>query len=158
MIPGDVLAQLPAPAQPPPPEKTGYTFIFQEKTVYYHMPEWGVVRGKLNKEGAFIPDPLPAQKPSILAGPVPTLRQHVAINDRRHWYQTNPTTKDLDDPPKVEFVYEYRSGVLIPGQLMEGGYFVPTAGGATIPFADYVPGPMARRIYNLPGEFVPLKR
>jgi hypothetical protein len=153
------MADQPLPAQPPPAEKIGYAFSFVEKQVDYRTPEWGVVRGKLDTEGTFIPDSLPARKPSILTGGVsghPT--QYIkAINDpRRH---PSEIGKPMDEwALKAEFVYEYRSGVLIPGQLLMSGYFVPKVGEKLIPFAEYVPGPEARRIYNLPGEFVPIKK
>jgi hypothetical protein len=154
-FPGHVLSQ--EPFQPPLPEKTGYKFTFLERKVDYRMPEWGVVRGKLDKEGTFIPDSLPAQKPSVLTGyPVYPALNLVAINDRRR--HPNEIGTPLDQAPQSEEVYEYRSGVLIPGQLLVGGYFRPHPGAKIIPFAEYVPGLGANRIYNLPGEFVPIKK
>lgn len=49
-------------------------------------------------------------------------------------------------------VYEYRSGRLVPGSFDEDGYFIPELGGTTIAFDQYVPGPTARPIYNLPSR------
>ena len=142
IIPGHLLAQMPAPAQPPPAEKTGYAFTFVEKQVDYRTPEWGVVRGKLDKEGTFIPDSLPARKPSILTGGVrghPT-QYIVAINDpRRH---PNEIGKPMDEwALKAEFVYEYRSGVLIPGQLLNEWLLRPEGRGEAHPVRRLRPRP-----------------
>jgi hypothetical protein len=49
-------------------------------------------------------------------------------------------------------VYEYRSGMLIPGQLKDG-YFVPKKGGTIVSFDEYKYGPEAKKIWNLPGHF-----
>ena len=51
-------------------------------------------------------------------------------------------------------VYEFRSCVLIPGELRKDGNFVPEVGGKIIAFADYKYTPEATRIWNLPGGFV----
>ncbi|HEX4613102.1 MAG TPA: hypothetical protein VH092_33245 [Urbifossiella sp.] len=54
--------------------------------------------------------------------------------------------------------YEYRSGVLVPGELHPDGNFVPTVGGAIMRFDDYRYSPGATPIWNLPGTFVPNQR
>ena len=58
----------------------------------------------------------------------------------------------LINSPKGQ-VYEYRSEQLIPGELDDGGNFIPALD-RIISFKDYRPGPKAVRIYNLPGQFV----
>ena len=50
-------------------------------------------------------------------------------------------------------VYEFRSGILVPGTMRVGGKFVPTPDGNIIRFADYKYTPGTPRIYNLPGYF-----
>lgn len=59
---------------------------------------------------------------------------------------------------KSEPVYEYRSGTLILGTLDDVGNFTPAVGAPIVRFADYTNERAARRIYNLPGTFVPLAR
>jgi hypothetical protein len=160
-IPGHILAQ--DLVQAPPVDKSKYTFSWTlEKSVFFRtrptarpadgVPVHGVLRGKLDKEGTFIPAPPAEQLAPNLAYPHTYC---MAINDRGY-----PAAKDLplSMAPNVEPVYEYRSGALIYGHLKEGGYFVPLIGSKVISFADYIPGPTAIRIYNLPGEFVPVKK
>ncbi|HEX4614029.1 MAG TPA: hypothetical protein VH092_37955 [Urbifossiella sp.] len=50
-------------------------------------------------------------------------------------------------------VYEYRSGVLIPGRIDGSGHFVPDEGGRIIRFPDYQYSPAAVPVWNLPGRF-----
>lgn len=50
-------------------------------------------------------------------------------------------------------VYEYRSGVLVPGELSATGRFVPKVGGEIIAFTTYRYHRAAPRIRNLPGDF-----
>lgn len=61
-------------------------------------------------------------------------------------------TPTIDAPLKM---YEYRSGMLIPGELQRDGRFIPKVGGKIIPLKDYVYSPTATKIWNLPGAFVP---
>lgn len=51
-------------------------------------------------------------------------------------------------------VYEYRSGLLIKGEIHEDGNFVPEVGSTVIRLEDYRYSPDAIRIWNLPGWFV----
>jgi hypothetical protein len=65
-------------------------------------------------------------------------------------------TGSMTKPKKV---YEYRSEMLIPGELRSDGRFavgrfVPEAGGKIIAFKDYEYTPTATPIWNLPGVFV----
>lgn len=53
-------------------------------------------------------------------------------------------------------VYEYRSGMLIPGTQRPMGKFIPTPGGRIVRFADYRYSPTATPIWNLPGYFRPV--
>jgi hypothetical protein len=54
-----------------------------------------------------------------------------------------------------EPVYEFRSGSLIAGTLDHDGNFVPQVDSEILPASKYKYSPTARRIYNLPGTFVP---
>lgn len=57
-------------------------------------------------------------------------------------------------PNKNPHVYEYRSGVLVPGKLQEYSAFIPEVGGKIIDFKDYKYTPDGPQIYNLPGFFM----
>lgn len=57
-----------------------------------------------------------------------------------------------------EKVYEYRSGILVPMVFDEYRGLIPEVGGKIINFKDYKYSPEARRIYNLPGRFVPVAK
>ena len=56
--------------------------------------------------------------------------------------------------PAGTSVYEFRSGVLIPGTFDESGYFVPDHEGKLLKFADYKYSADAPTIWNLPGLFL----
>lgn len=51
--------------------------------------------------------------------------------------------------------FELRHGVLIPVIYYKDRGFVPEIGGKIIPFSEYKYTPLSRRIYNLPGRFIP---
>lgn len=55
---------------------------------------------------------------------------------------------------KPSKVFEYRSGLLVPGTMRAGGKFIPEEGAKVIRFADYKYTPAATPIWNLPGGFV----
>jgi hypothetical protein len=55
--------------------------------------------------------------------------------------------------PEKKKAYEYRSGVLVPGELQRDGSFVPEIGGKIIHFKDYTYTPDGPKIWNLPGWF-----
>ncbi|MBL8825225.1 MAG: hypothetical protein JNJ77_21740 [Planctomycetia bacterium] len=72
------------------------------------------------------------------------------------------TKRELKDIPRLveakqpnEKVYEFRSGVLIPMIIDAKGRLLPEIDGEIIESKDYQYSPKARRIYNLPGRFVP---
>jgi hypothetical protein len=78
----------------------------------------------------------------------------------RHAFETGPLRHTVGiprdakgDPTEKEAIYEYRSGLLIPGTLMKSGNFVPTEGAKVIPFKDFRFSPTSTRVYNLPGVF-----
>ncbi len=54
-----------------------------------------------------------------------------------------------------ERLYELRHGVLIPVFYYRERGFVPEVGGEIVPFSEYKYTPLSRRIYNLPGRFIP---
>ena len=62
--------------------------------------------------------------------------------------------KPLEGKGREDDVYEYRSGALIKGRLLDTGNFQPEADSTIISFKDYRFGKDDRRIYNLPGRFV----
>ena len=53
-----------------------------------------------------------------------------------------------------ELVYEYRSGRLVKGTLINDGHFIPERGSEIMSFGRYIPIKGNLRIYNLPGRFV----
>jgi hypothetical protein len=57
-----------------------------------------------------------------------------------------------------EPVYEFRSGMLVPGRIDAEYFFIPEKGAKIKAFKDYDYPNDPRRIYNLPGEFVPKKK
>jgi hypothetical protein len=61
---------------------------------------------------------------------------------------------DLASAKPVEFVYEFRSGLLIRGMLTKEGEFIPDEGSRVMNFKDYKYPEDPHRIYNLPGKFV----
>jgi hypothetical protein len=140
----------PRPAQAPA-DKSGFKFEFVERSVYFRTPV-AVLKGRINREGTFIPDEAAAQTPR---GTMYPSVYGLAVNDR---FFPRDQHKPISNDPAAEPVYEYRSGYLILGDLMRDGYFVPKAKSTIIRFADYVPSPTAIRIYNLPGEFRQIKK
>ena len=50
-------------------------------------------------------------------------------------------------------VYEFRSGMLIPGTIREKGQFVPEEGGQIVSFKTYQYSKSAIPIWNLPGRY-----
>jgi hypothetical protein len=123
------------PAFPDPP-KERYVFIENtDRWVGVSRGDWYLV-GKLDKNGDFVHEhKLKNGQPSTL------LPVHWIINSS-------------GDARKSRKVYEFRSGVLIPGEITPDGYFVPEVGGKIIPFKDYQYSPTATPIWNLPGVFL----
>lgn len=71
------------------------------------------------------------------------------------WNLGFPPPPIINDPGlKPKKVYEFRSRMLIPGELQPDGAFVPEAGGRIIHFKDYEYSPTATPIWNLPGVFL----
>jgi hypothetical protein len=54
-------------------------------------------------------------------------------------------------------VFELRSGILIPGWILEDGYFKPDHRSKMMKFKDYQYFPASAPIWNLPGTFKPSK-
>jgi hypothetical protein len=94
-------------------------------------------QGHLDRNGSFWPNPAVPVR-GFSAG----IRHMNTINEPKH---------------KNEEVYEYRSGRLIKGNLDEDGNFIPVLGSTVTDFKDFQYSPKCPRIYNLPGEFVPVK-
>jgi hypothetical protein len=121
-----------------------YEFVPGEVLVkYFRHGEKGVLLYqvlKLDKTGALIPNPL--EKP--LKIPPAAI---VECN-----------SKDYNHPMhrmegENEPVYEYRSGLLIKGELNWNFEFVPEKGSTVIAMEDYEISDASPRIYNLPGTF-----
>lgn len=112
-------------------------YVFVENTdrwVSIVRGEWFLI-GKLDKSGDFIHEFKFKTSDSTSAGiPVAT-----SLNS------TGPNSKK---------VFEFRSGMLIPGEIRKEGNFVPEAGGKMIEFKDYKYSPSEIPIWNLPGRFV----
>jgi hypothetical protein len=89
-----------------------------------------LLRGRLDRDGNFL---IEARYPrnSLYSGP-----RYELIN------------------APVQVVYEFRSGRLIKGEIINDGRFVPEIGSEVIDIKDYKYSPGAIRIYNLPGRFV----
>ena len=122
------------PALSDPPKER---YVFVENTNRYVgilRGEWELI-GKLDSDGEFVKE-FRVERVGAFSGGIPA---HVIVNF---------------PGLKAKKVYEFRSKMLIPGELQPDGRFVPEAGGKIIPFKDYVYSPTAPRIWNLPGGFV----
>jgi hypothetical protein len=117
----------------PPAER----YVFVENTdrwVGVIRGEWRLI-GKLDKNGDFVHE----HKLKKVQGSSRGIPPHTILNGGQ-------------TPRRV---YEFRSGMLIPGELRADGNFVPEAGGKIIPFADYKYALGATPVWNLPGVFEP---
>lgn len=124
------------PALPDPP-KGRYVFVQNtDRYVGIIRGNWHLV-GKFDANGEFFQDMKLKKGQGYSAGIPP----HGIINSSGHATLSRK-------------VYEFRSGVLVPGEIRPDGYFVPEAGGKIIRFKDYQYSPTATPIWNLPGVFV----
>jgi len=117
------------------PPKQKYVFVENtDRWVAVDHCEWHLV-GKLDNNGDFVADFMwkKGQGKSL----TPTITLNSAV------FTLNP-----------QKVYEFRSGMLIPGKIERDGRFVPEAGGTIVPFKDYEYSPTATPIWNLPGVFL----
>jgi hypothetical protein len=121
-----------APSDPP---KGRYVFFENtDRWVAVIRGEYELI-GKLDKNGEFIHEIKLEAGAATSAGIPPA----ALLNGPR---------------PAPTKAYEFRSGVLIPGEMQKDGRFVPEVGGKIIPFKDYTYTPTAPPIWNLPGVFV----
>ncbi len=110
----------------------GYTFVFDVKRLVGVDRPQGVSVGHLDKYGEY----------------THSFWEKKTLGFSKEVYRVvTPGTVDLVP------VYEFRSGVLIPGTMNATGRFVPQVGGRIIRFADFVYTPRAPEIWNLPGYF-----
>ena len=115
------------------PPKERYVFVENtDRWVGVMRSGWYVI-GKLDLNGDFL------DERKIMAG--------------RPWISAPPHSL-LTGGAKPKKVYEFRSGMLIPGEVQPDGRFVPEAGGKIIRFKEYQYSPAAIPIWNLPGVFV----
>src|SRR5262245_56976282 len=123
-----------------------YKFVPGERRVNWRRYTGDIAWGHLDKYGNFVRD---EKVPVGLS----TGSHPQAVNDPRRPQGGH------------EEVYEYRCGRLIKGRLGvrmgEGEYggteFLPEVGSTISEMKDYPLGEKALRIYNLPGEFVPVE-
>jgi hypothetical protein len=111
-----------------------YVFVENpDRTVDIYRGKW-LLTGKLDKNGDFIQE----------------------NRFSRSGGSAKPTPPNVINFPgtKPRKAYEFRSGMLVPGELQPDGHFVPEAGGKIIRFTDYQYTPTAIPIWNLPGVFV----
>jgi hypothetical protein len=118
-------------------------FFYEEdlrRLIRIHRPSL-YMDGAFDSDGEFVPSSIVdlSKGPVVYSGP--------------HTHDANLPLR-ADPKTKTESVYEFRSGVLVPGKLDAAGNFVPTAGAKMIAFADYKCVDGAPRIWNLPGRFV----
>jgi hypothetical protein len=121
------------------PPKKKYVFVeITDRWVAVDRGEWHLV-GKLDKNGDFVEEFMwkKGQGKSL----TPTITLNSAV------FTSNP-----------QKVYEFRSGMLIPGKIERDGQFIPEEGGKIIPFKDYEYSLTATPIWNLPGVFVTEKQ
>jgi hypothetical protein len=112
-------------------------YVFHEDTdrwVAVERGEWHLV-GKLDRNGDFVEEFMWKK------GQGKSLTTTTTLNPAIYAW-------------KPQNIYEFRSGMLIPGALQPDGRFVPEAGGKIIPFKDYEYSPTATPIWNLPGVFI----
>jgi hypothetical protein len=125
------------PAFPNPPKGERYVYVENtDRWVGVIRGEWCLV-GKLDKNGDFIHEMKFKQGQPASSAPAYGLINYPGVNPRK--------------------AYEFRSGMLVPGELQVDGRFVPEAGRKVIPFKDYDYYLGAPPIWNLPGAFVPEK-
>ncbi|HEY8505422.1 MAG TPA: hypothetical protein VIL46_12635 [Gemmataceae bacterium] len=128
------LAMSDRPAFSGPPEGR-YVFVRDtDRWVGVILGEWRFI-GKLDKNGDLLPQIKLKASGAYSAG----IPLHTRLNRLR---------------PAPAKAYEFRSGVLVPGELQKDGRFVPEAGGTIIPFEDYEYREGATPIWNLPGVFL----
>ncbi|HSQ58725.1 MAG TPA: hypothetical protein VLM40_23590 [Gemmata sp.] len=136
-----LFATLAIPMSDPPalsdPPKGRYVFVQNtDRWVGVVRGNWHLV-GKFDANGEFLQDMKLKKGQSYSAGIPP----HGIINSSGHATLSRK-------------VYELRSGVLVPGEILPDGSFVPETGGKIIPFKDYNYSPTATPIWNLPGAFL----
>ncbi|MFT3883379.1 MAG: hypothetical protein QM703_27475 [Gemmatales bacterium] len=127
-----------------PPGDQDYEFIGHEESTVMHRVGGLSCHGTIDKYGSF--------KPNL-----------DDLEDAIKKFGTNARTlRPGATPPQListrtpnEKVFEYRTGILIPMIIDMNRGLIPELGGTIIDFKDYVYSPTARRIYNLPGRFVP---
>ncbi len=135
-----------------PGETPQYVFQLDLKPITGMRRGNKVYLGHLDEHGDFIESRAeePYHHPSAPSSGIPLTRSYRLM-------KLYPIVNVPKDNESSEKVYEYRSGRLILGVLDSDGYFTPEAGSTIMPFADYRYSDGARRIYNLPGKFVPAK-
>lgn len=125
----------------PPSDSPKYEFVLNvDRLVGIDRPGFTLI-GKLDKDGEFtqsykIEASVSADGLKFIAGSGPA---YVLLNVGG----LKPTK-----------VYEFRSGMLIPGTMRAGGKFIPEEGAKVIRFADYKYSLSSTPIWNLPGGFV----
>ena len=124
------------------PHNGNYEFVPGEYGPVMHY-FWGIhCSGYINQDGAFQPD-LHDLEAALEA-------KRTGVPRVGSWPGDLVQTRSVN-----EKVYEYQKGILIPMIVDKDRGLIPEVGGKIIEFKDYEYSPGARRIYNLPGRFVP---
>jgi hypothetical protein len=123
-----------------------YEYKQDLSTEYYRQYGHFLYFGKLDEYGNFVPapNPTPVEEPMDISQGWPK------------GFFKNYAYLMMSNNPKIE-AYEFRSNRLIPG-IIHNEEFAPDIEGKVIAFSDYKYSKVARRIYNLPGKFVPKKQ
>jgi hypothetical protein len=66
-----------------------------------------------------------------------------------------PTSTVINGQTHGKKIYEFRSGRLVIGEIVDDGRFIPDLDSKIIDIKDYKYDPKGIQIYNLPGFFVP---
>jgi hypothetical protein len=110
-----------------------YVFVQDTERTVYIVRGNSYLAGKLDAKGNF-----------LQLGEYRFDNREVSIPFDRILNQTTVASKE---------VFEFRSGRLIRGHLMQNGKFLPAKGSAAISFLAYNYDPRGTPIWNLPGYF-----
>ena len=126
---------------PPPTDPPQYEFVLNVDRLVGIQREDFLLIGKLDKDGEFTH--------------MYKKEASVSADGEKFIFGSGPAYVLLNvGGLKPSKVYEYRSGMLIPGLMRAGGKFIPEEGAKVIRFTDYKYAPHAIPIWNLPGGFV----
>jgi hypothetical protein len=121
-----------------------YQFIPSTVNLYRHRAGGIVCTGTLDTDGNFMPN-------------IANLSESLSVNlGSGSVRSVSGPVQLLASREKNEKIYEFRCGYLVPMIFDNTLGLVPEVGGKIIKFEDYQYSTASRRIYNLPGHFVPV--